>query len=214
MRVLRTSGGVHVFHEFLRVLHFRDFIAQQIRYPRRNQDYNPYYRDKRSAIGPKIGDSLVKVGRLLHDFGEKVAIFGQIRMNCAKFGPVKSHGPGKTNRLKKGNADRGRGPLQDCQRWEFANPRKTPSLRFPTVSGIFIGMLWVRRRWPAVLGSYRLDSGLGSTLPAAVHSGGGVHQMTAKNILGPASGCRLQPVSTLPAYSGSCRSAFRSHADH
>jgi len=29
-----------LFHEFLRVLHFREFIAQQIRYPRRNRDYS------------------------------------------------------------------------------------------------------------------------------------------------------------------------------
>ena len=33
-------GGVHLFHEFLRVLHLRDFLAQQIRYPRRNRDYS------------------------------------------------------------------------------------------------------------------------------------------------------------------------------
>lgn len=37
---LTHFGGVHVFHEFLRVLHFRDFLAQQIRYPRRNRDYS------------------------------------------------------------------------------------------------------------------------------------------------------------------------------
>jgi hypothetical protein len=29
-----------LFHEFLRVLHFRDFLAQQIRYLRRNRDYS------------------------------------------------------------------------------------------------------------------------------------------------------------------------------
>jgi len=29
-----------LFHEFLRVLHFRDFITQRIRYPRRNRDYS------------------------------------------------------------------------------------------------------------------------------------------------------------------------------
>jgi Transposase DDE domain group 1 len=37
---LTHFGGVHLFHEFLRVLHFRDFLAQQIRYPRRNRDYS------------------------------------------------------------------------------------------------------------------------------------------------------------------------------
>jgi hypothetical protein len=37
---LTHFGGVHLFHEFLRVLHFRDFIAQQIRYPRGNRDYS------------------------------------------------------------------------------------------------------------------------------------------------------------------------------
>ena len=37
---LTHFGGIHFFHEFLRVLHFRDFLAQQIRYPRRNRDYS------------------------------------------------------------------------------------------------------------------------------------------------------------------------------
>jgi len=37
---LTHFGGVHLFHEFLRVLHFRDFLTQQIRYPRRNRDYS------------------------------------------------------------------------------------------------------------------------------------------------------------------------------
>ena len=37
---LTHFGGVHLFHEFLRVLHFRDFLAHQIRYPRRNRDYS------------------------------------------------------------------------------------------------------------------------------------------------------------------------------
>lgn len=37
---LTHFGGVHLFAEFLRVLHFRDFLAQQIRYPRRNSDYS------------------------------------------------------------------------------------------------------------------------------------------------------------------------------
>ena len=32
--------GVHLFHEFLRALHFRDFLAQQIRYPRPNRRYS------------------------------------------------------------------------------------------------------------------------------------------------------------------------------
>ena len=29
----------------------------------------------------------MKVGRLLHEFGEKVALFGQIRTNCTNFTP-------------------------------------------------------------------------------------------------------------------------------
>jgi len=33
----------------------------------------------------------VKVGRLLHEFGEKVALFGQIRTNCTNFTPDLSH---------------------------------------------------------------------------------------------------------------------------
>jgi Transposase DDE domain group 1 len=37
---LTHFGGIHFFHEFLRMLHFRDFLAQQIRYPRRNRDYS------------------------------------------------------------------------------------------------------------------------------------------------------------------------------
>ena len=37
---LTHFGGVHLFHEFLRVLHFRDFLTQQIRYPRRNREYS------------------------------------------------------------------------------------------------------------------------------------------------------------------------------
>jgi Transposase DDE domain group 1 len=37
---LTHFGGVHLFHEFLRVLHFRDFLAQQIHYFRRNRDYS------------------------------------------------------------------------------------------------------------------------------------------------------------------------------
>jgi hypothetical protein len=37
---LTHFGGAHLFHEFLRVLQFRDFIAQHIRYPRRNERYS------------------------------------------------------------------------------------------------------------------------------------------------------------------------------
>jgi len=37
---LTHFGGVQLFGEFLRVLHFRDFLAQQIRYPRRNSNYS------------------------------------------------------------------------------------------------------------------------------------------------------------------------------
>jgi len=37
---LTHFGGIYFFHEFLRVLHFRNFLAQQIRYPRRNREYS------------------------------------------------------------------------------------------------------------------------------------------------------------------------------
>jgi hypothetical protein len=37
---LTHFGGIYFFHEFLRVLHFRNFLAQQIRYPRRNRVYS------------------------------------------------------------------------------------------------------------------------------------------------------------------------------
>ena len=37
---LTHFGGIHLLHEFTRVLHFRDFLAQQIRYPRRNRHYS------------------------------------------------------------------------------------------------------------------------------------------------------------------------------
>ena len=37
---LTHFGGVHFFHKFLRALHFRDFLGQQIRYPRRNREYS------------------------------------------------------------------------------------------------------------------------------------------------------------------------------
>ena len=33
-------GGSYFFHEFLRVLHFRNYVAGQIHYPRRNRDYS------------------------------------------------------------------------------------------------------------------------------------------------------------------------------
>ena len=33
-------GGIHLLHEFTRALHFRDLLAQQIRYPRRNRHYS------------------------------------------------------------------------------------------------------------------------------------------------------------------------------
>src|SRR5882762_3571232 len=39
-RGLTHFGGIHLLHQFLRVLHFRDFLAQQIRYSRRNRDYS------------------------------------------------------------------------------------------------------------------------------------------------------------------------------
>jgi Transposase DDE domain group 1 len=37
---LTYFGGSYFFHEFVRVLHVRHFLAEQIRYPRRNQDYS------------------------------------------------------------------------------------------------------------------------------------------------------------------------------
>jgi hypothetical protein len=39
-RGLSHFGGSYLFHEFLRVLHFRNYLAEQIRYPRRNPDYS------------------------------------------------------------------------------------------------------------------------------------------------------------------------------
>ena len=37
---LSHFAGTYFFQEFLRVLHFRYFLAEQIRYPRRNRDYS------------------------------------------------------------------------------------------------------------------------------------------------------------------------------
>jgi hypothetical protein len=37
---LTHFGGIHLLHEFARVLHLREFLTQQIRYPRRNQRYS------------------------------------------------------------------------------------------------------------------------------------------------------------------------------
>src|SRR5258708_21193306 len=39
-RGLTHFGGIHLLHQFLRVLHFRDFLAQQIRYSRWNGAYS------------------------------------------------------------------------------------------------------------------------------------------------------------------------------
>src|SRR5580658_1403498 len=39
-RGLSHFGGSYFFHEFLRVLHFRNYVAGHIHYPRRNQDYS------------------------------------------------------------------------------------------------------------------------------------------------------------------------------
>jgi len=39
-RGLSHFGGSYFFHEFLRVLHFRNYVAGQIHYPRRNRDYS------------------------------------------------------------------------------------------------------------------------------------------------------------------------------
>jgi len=37
---LTHFAGIHLLHEFMRVLHFRDFLAQQIRYSRPNRHYS------------------------------------------------------------------------------------------------------------------------------------------------------------------------------
>jgi len=37
---LTHFGGIYFFHEFLRVLQFRNFLAQHLRYPRRNHRYS------------------------------------------------------------------------------------------------------------------------------------------------------------------------------
>jgi Transposase DDE domain group 1 len=37
---LTHFGGVYFFHEFLRVMQFRDFLARHLRYPRRNHRYS------------------------------------------------------------------------------------------------------------------------------------------------------------------------------
>ena len=37
---LTHIGGAYFFHEIVRVLHVRHFLAEQIRYPRRNRDYS------------------------------------------------------------------------------------------------------------------------------------------------------------------------------
>src|SRR5216683_6647389 len=39
-RGLTHFGGIYFFHEFLQVLQFRDFLAQQLTYPRRNRRYS------------------------------------------------------------------------------------------------------------------------------------------------------------------------------
>ena len=38
-RGLTHFGGVYFFHEFLRVLHFRNFLATRLTYPRQNHRY-------------------------------------------------------------------------------------------------------------------------------------------------------------------------------
>jgi hypothetical protein len=37
---LTHFGGIYFFHEFLRVLQFRNFLATHLTYPRRNNDYH------------------------------------------------------------------------------------------------------------------------------------------------------------------------------
>src|SRR6266581_3598223 len=39
-RGLTHYGGIYFFQEFLQVLQFRDFLAQQLTYPRRNRRYS------------------------------------------------------------------------------------------------------------------------------------------------------------------------------
>ena len=39
-RGLSHFGGSYLFHEFVRVLHLRHFLAEQIRFSRRNRDYS------------------------------------------------------------------------------------------------------------------------------------------------------------------------------
>src|SRR3974377_2216137 len=39
-RGLTHFGGIHFFHEFLRVLQLRRFLTQNLDYPRRNQRYS------------------------------------------------------------------------------------------------------------------------------------------------------------------------------
>ena len=39
-RGLSHFGGSYFFHEFVRVLHLRHFLAEQIRFSRRNRDYS------------------------------------------------------------------------------------------------------------------------------------------------------------------------------
>jgi Transposase DDE domain group 1 len=39
-RGLTHFGGIYFFHEFLRVMQFRDFLARHLRYPRRNHRYS------------------------------------------------------------------------------------------------------------------------------------------------------------------------------
>lgn len=39
-RGLTHFGGIHFFHEFLRVLQLRRFLTQNLEYPRRNQRYS------------------------------------------------------------------------------------------------------------------------------------------------------------------------------
>jgi hypothetical protein len=52
------------------------------------------------------------VGRLLHEFGEKVALFGQIRTNCTNFTPDLSSGQGHAAR--NGTPDLGKKDCHHC----------------------------------------------------------------------------------------------------
>lgn len=68
-RGLTHFGGVHLFHEFLRLLQFRDFLAQQIRYPRRNRDYSVSQMLLALIYPIVLGLDRIETASLLHSNG-------------------------------------------------------------------------------------------------------------------------------------------------